>query len=208
MVSPSAGASWPWLPWPCAVRTDPRQKRAEASFMAGGGQAGSGRAVASVALSSHTISSCERNIHPSIDARNPRNSSLSRHLEFFWRLTSYLFVVWPQNNGNPAPSNCDSALLCRLSPPLIASSGSDGKSTFFITIHSSDVPSQSNERYASHQMASCLRSAYVNFPSLGVDRPFGRLLSPSQCKPYPSLVSTPSNLSGDNRYSLLCFFRD
>ena len=65
---------------------------------------------------SHTFSSNEPNIHPSIDARNPRNSSLSRHPEFSWRPNSHLFVVWPQNNGNPTPTKSDSALLAGYRP--------------------------------------------------------------------------------------------
>ena len=55
---------------------------------------------------------------------------------------------------------------------------------------------------------SCVRGAHVTLLSWGVDHPFNWLLPQVNVR-RPSLSSLPpSDLSGDNRYSLLCFPHD
>ena len=66
---------------------------------------------------SHTISSCERNIHPSIDARNPRNSPPLVILDSSGG-SSHFFCFNVQNNGNPVALGSAPALLLRLFAPI------------------------------------------------------------------------------------------
>ena len=119
IVSPSAGASWPWLPWPRTARMHPRQNKVGASFMVVGEKVGSEDAsAASVAKSSHTISSCEGNIHPSLDARDPRNSSLFSSPCVLLAAQVTLFVWVSQDNRFRVLQNLDPVWLDHLSAPI------------------------------------------------------------------------------------------
>jgi len=128
--------------------------------MVGGQESDRMTGVASVALSSHTISSCERNIHPSFDARNPRNSSLFSSSWLFWRLTSHLFCLSLPEQWQPGRIEFRFCFAFCLSPLLIASSGSVLESTLAITIHSQAFPS-SQIVSVTHCATSCVRGAHV-----------------------------------------------
>jgi len=151
-----------------------------------------------VAPLSHTFSSCERNIHPSPGARNPRNSPPLVTPNSSGG-SSHIFLSDPKQwqPGRIEFRFCFAAVH----RPLIASSGSDWESSLVITIHSQTLPSSQSVSVALCA-TSCVRGAHVTLPSWGVDHLFSRLL-PKSMYPVLSFVSLLTDLLGDNRYSLL-----
>jgi len=143
-----------------------------------------------------------RTQHPSIHRRSQywELAALLVIPGFFWRLKSLPFCFFFSGTMATQPPGIRARFFFRLSPLLIASSGNDWESTL-ITIHSQTLPSSQSVSVIL-RATSCVRGAHVTLPSWGGRSSIQPVVAQVNA-PRISLVSLLTDLSGDNRYSLL-----